>query len=257
MQTTTIEDMKKCLDALGLNAGVRAIVIHSSLMSFGRMDFGPDVLFSLIKEKCAPDVTVFVPTFTLKLTENDVFDPAETKSHSMGTFSEFVRTLPQAVRAPNPMHSYAGVGPLAKVLAEASSTLSFGPGSCFEKLLGLKPYLLLLGCPFHNGATHIHQVEAELGVPYRLWVPLKRWIKTSKGSANLLKFQYYGIDRALKVEWTPEAVLQALQSAGHIKECPAPYGKSYALPLARLDFAARAVLQEDSQALNKLHMRNQ
>ena len=254
MQVTTTEDMRRHLDALGFPPGVQAIVIHSSLMSFGRMDFRPDVLFSLIKERCAPDVTVFVPTFTLKLTENDVFDPAETKSHGMGTFSEFVRTLPKAVRSLNPMHSYVGIGPLANVLAEASSTLSFGLGSCFEKLLGLKPHLLLLGCPFHNGATHIHQVEAEIGVPYRLWVPLKRWIKTSKSFPNLLNFQYYGIDRALKVEWTPEAVLQALQSAGDIKECPAPYGKSYALPLVRLDFAARAVLQEDSQALNKLHM---
>jgi aminoglycoside N3'-acetyltransferase len=256
MQITTIEDMKKHLDALGLTSEVRAIVVHSSLMSFGRMDFRPDALFSLIKERCAPDVTVFVPTFTLKLTENDVFEPPETKSHGMGTFSEFIRTLPGAVRALNPMHSYAGVGPQANVLLKASSTLSFGPGSCFERLLELEPYLLLLGCPFHNGATHIHQVEAEIGVPYRVWVPLKRWIKTAQNGSNPLNYQYYGIDRAQKVEWTPEAVLQVLQSGGHIKECPAPYGKSYALPLAQLDFAARAVLQEDSQALNKLHTRN-
>lgn len=256
MQTTTIDDMKCHLDALGLNAGMRAIVIHSSLMSFGRMEFKPDVLLGLIQEKCAPDVTVFVPTFTLKLTENDVFDPQETKSHGMGTFSEYVRTSTQAVRALNPMHSYAGIGPLANVLKEASGTLSFGSGSCFEKLLELQPYLLLLGCPFHNGATHIHQVEAELGVPYRLWVPLKRQISIEEKPPNLLNFQYYGINRTVPVEWTPEAVLRLLKASGHIVECLAPYGKSYGLPLAQLDLAARAVLQEDNQALNKLHVRN-
>lgn len=256
MQTTTIDDMKRHLERLGLNPAIRAIVIHSSLMSFGRMEFKPDVLLSLIQEKCGPDVTVFVPTFTLKLTESDVFDPHETKSHGMGIFSEYVRTKTGAVRALNPMHSYAGIGPLTNVLNQASGTLSFGKDSCFAKLLELKPYLLLLGCPFHNGATHIHQVEAELGVPYRLWVPLKRQIKVDENSANLLNFQYYGIDRAAQVNWTPEAVLRLLQATGHIIECPAPYGKSYGLSLAQLDLAARAVLQEDNQALNKLHVRN-
>lgn len=249
MKTTTLADMDQHLDDLGLNQTIENLIVHSSLMSFGRPEFSAEELYTLIRSKIAENATIFVPAFTLNMTEEDVFDAASTLSNGMGTFSEFVRKLPDALRANNPMHSYAAIGPNAKILEKASNNLSFGENSCFEKMATLSPHLLLLGCPFHHGATHIHQQEALIGVPYRLWLDLKRKIKQN-GKIEDIIFRYYGMKRDIPAEWSPIRVLEYLQQENKVIERPAPYGKSYALKLLDLDFAAKTVLQQDNNALN-------
>lgn len=252
MQTTTAGDLERHLDDLGLSRETDALIVHSSLISFGRIQFTAEELFGILRGRIAGNATIFAPAFTLNLTEGDVFDTARTPSHGMGVFSEYIRTLPGTVRADNPMHSYSGNGQQASVLESASGFLSFGPGSCFEKMLALDPYLLLLGCPFHRGATHIHQQEALTGVPYRKWLDLKRKVRSPGGEVQDIAFRYYGIDRALEVEWSPARVLEALKSGDKIREAGAPHGKSYLLRLSDLDFATRNVLEEDHNALNLL-----
>lgn len=250
MKTTSLGDIKKHLDDLGVGKSVECLIIHSSLFSFGRLDCSVEDLFQCILEQISGNATVFVPGFTLNLTENEVFDCNKTPSQGMGALSEYVRKLPGAVRANNPMHSYVGVGPQADILREVSSSRSFGENSCFQALMKLKPHLLLLGCPFHRGAAHIHQQEAEIGVPYRIWVPLKRSIKAENGSVEGISFQYYGIDRSLSVEWSPLRVLEYLQAHHQVVERPAHYGQSYFLKLSDLDQAAKTVLEQDDNALN-------
>lgn len=251
MQTTTLDNLEQHLDALNLPKNVENIIIHSSLISFGRISAAPEEIYALIRSKIASDATVFAPSFTLNLAEEDVFNATETPSYGMGILSEYIRTLPGAIRANNPMHSYCAIGPNARILEQASESLSFGPQSCFERMLTLDPHLLLLGCPFHNGATHIHQVEAELGVPYRIWVNLKRNIQKG-GKEQLTEFKYYGIDRALEVNWTPQNVLNWLIEEDKVIEQKLPYGKSYLLKLSDLDFASQTVLKQDNNALNIL-----
>ncbi|MCI5059436.1 MAG: AAC(3) family N-acetyltransferase [Alphaproteobacteria bacterium] len=250
MKTTTLDEMNQHLDDLGLSKSMEALVIHSSLISFGRLDFSIEALFDLIRAKIALEATIFVPTFTLKLTEEDVFDVSETPSHGMGVFSEYVRKLPEAVRANNPMHSYTGIGPKADILKTASETLSFGQNSCFEKMLELDPHLLLLGCPFHHGATHIHQKEAEMGVPYRLWLDLKRKVRGSEGDIEDITFKYYGVRRDIEVNWTPARVIEHLKAQNQLTELPLDYGKSYSMRLFDLDLAAQNIIKQDANGLN-------
>lgn len=253
MQQTSLSNLEQHLDDLGLSSAIDNLIIHSSMISFGKADFNAEQLFEALLSKIAPDASIFVPTFTLNLGEEDIFDPQQTPSHGMGILPEYVRQLPDMVRALNPMHSYTGIGPNADTLKDASGTLSFGVNSCFEKLLALDPYLLMLGCPFHHGATHIHQQEVEIGVPYRLWVDLKRKVRTNAGDVEDIAFKYYGIDRAQDVQWSPIRVLEFMQKNKTVKELKLPYGKSYLMKLSDLDFASETILKQDNTALNIYH----
>lgn len=250
METTSLNEFRTHLSALGLNRSIRALIVHSSLISFGRLQLSPQQILESLQSLVAPDCTFFVPTFTLNLQEDNVFDAETTPSQGMGVFSEYIRTLNGAVRAECPMHSYAGWGPHAGILLNTDPTLSFGPSSCFDRLREINPDLMLLGCPFHSGATHIHQVEAETGVPFRIWLNLKRTVRTTDGGQKAITLRYYGIENREKTRWSPVLVMEHLQERNQLSEQPTAYGKSYLLKISDLDSAARSVLYENANALN-------
>ena len=164
------------LDALGVTEGDN-ICVHSRLLSFGKLKCGVDSIYDVVRNAIGPSGTIAVPTFTFNLTEQDVFDAANTPSYGMGALSEFVRMLPLSRRSSSAIHSYAAVGPLAGTIASAAPSRSVGMGSSFDVMLRNEFKLLLLGCTYTEGATAVHHFEAERGVSYREWVTLDRRVR--------------------------------------------------------------------------------
>jgi aminoglycoside N3'-acetyltransferase len=50
-----------------------------------------------------------------------------------------------------------------------SSATAFGPGSVFDHLIEIDATVLLIGCSFHDGVSHVHWLEERHDVPYRRW----------------------------------------------------------------------------------------
>src|SRR4051794_1280988 len=141
--TTTPADLAIHLDALGVS-GHKNLVVHSRLISFGRLQGGAATVYQALRDKMGAASTIAVPAYTFGLGESGLYDARQTPSMEVGVFSEYVRCLPDAVRSPCPIHSHAAIGPAAHLLAAISGDASLGPGSDFEMFQRNGFWLLLL-----------------------------------------------------------------------------------------------------------------
>ena len=149
------------LKDLGLRAG-DAVVVHSSLSSFGRVEGGAQTVVDALLEVIGPKGTLAVPTFSF---EPDVFDPEQTPS-TVGKIAETVRKLPGAIRSKHPTHSVAAIGPLARVITEGhENTDPFGRGSALFKLLQANGKVLQLGVD-QTTCSMVHVAEEIVGLPF-------------------------------------------------------------------------------------------
>jgi aminoglycoside N3'-acetyltransferase len=250
LATTDAEGLDSHFRELGLRPGMN-LVVHSRLVSFGRIPGEAASVYNALRRAIGAEGTIVVPTYTLDLDDASPFDPAKTPSRGVGALAEFVRALPEARRSLCPMHSHAGVGPTATVIAGSASYLSFGAGSAFECMRNNGFMLLLLGCGFHDGASYVHQVEAEFGVPYREWVELRRKVVGEDAVARDVRFQYYGRrpDAGVELDLHP---LEALAlEANLVASADAPYGRSFAIPLEQLHGLVAGGLRADPYFLVK------
>jgi len=103
--------------------------------------------------------------------------------------------------------------------------------------------LLLLGCSFQQGATFVHHVEAEVGVPYRQWLDLPRKIRDADGNVRQINVRYYG--RVTEPPWRPH--LHRLENfmieESQVSVAPAPYGRSFLVDLDVLFRSSSAFLK--------------
>tara|TARA_B100001175_G_C19476338_1_gene624538 strand:- start:634 stop:1461 length:828 start_codon:yes stop_codon:yes gene_type:complete len=111
--------------------------------------------------------TIFSPAASMNLCNTDIpFDIELTKSHEMGSFAEYIRKLPNAVRSLHPFWSIAGIGANAHLLNKVSRH-AYGAGSPWSHLLNLDATQVNVGIDPARAVTLIHHIETLVGVPYR------------------------------------------------------------------------------------------
>lgn len=162
-------DIRQALERLPVGAG-DILFCHSNIGLFGRMQgavASADVcsaLFEAIFERIGTGGTLVVPAFTYSFPRREVFDP-QSPIHAMGSFSEWVRRQPGALRSLDPCYSVVAIGAAAAALTQDVGENAFDGDSFFGRFhrLGGK----VLNMNFDAGSTYIHYVERELKVPYR------------------------------------------------------------------------------------------
>ncbi|MCX5659051.1 MAG: AAC(3) family N-acetyltransferase [Planctomycetota bacterium] len=154
------------LAAVGLRAG-DAVLVHSSLRSFGHVEGGADSVIDALLETVGAAGTVVVPTFTWDTFHDKVegvFDVRESPSET-GRITEVFRRRPGALRGTHVCHSLAAIGPHAADMVRDVPSC-YGPGSGFEALHHLNAWNLFLGVGF-TSCTALHAAEERMRVPYR------------------------------------------------------------------------------------------
>jgi aminoglycoside 3-N-acetyltransferase len=167
----TRADIAEGFRALGLNTG-DAVLVHSSLKSFGRVDGGADTVIDGVLDALGPDGTLIAPT----LTGHENFSPANpphidlrTQPCWTGLIPETVRLRPKAVRSTHPTHSCAALGGLADELTRGHhiSPTPCGTTSPYFRVAMAGGYIAMVGCTL-SSCTTFHTVEEIANVGYHL-----------------------------------------------------------------------------------------
>jgi len=246
MPTTTRDSMEAHLRALGVAAGMD-VMVHAKLFSFGIIDGGAPAVYDALRRVVGADATIGVPTYTHELGPDDVYDPAETPCKGVGVFSDYVRTLPGAVRSRCPLHGHAMVGPKADLMARTSGLNSMGPGSDFELYHQAGFSLVYLGCPFREAGTFIFHVQAVVGVPYRAWSLLPRKVRQADGAVAEIGCRYYvRIGDAVE---TMAPVPAVLEREGVLRRARCPLGESFLVSTADFHAVWARELAADPRAM--------
>ena len=245
-----LKALREHLNVLKIGRGMD-LAVHSRLISFGRIAGGVDAVYDCLRAAVGPDATLVFPTYTLGLASDDIYDPTETPAMGMGALSDYVRTLPDAVRTLCPMHGHIAIGPKAEDLSVCDPSRSLGPGSSFDWMHKEKFALLLLGCTAHEGATFIHHVEAMVGVPYRSWIDVPRRVRYPDGTVERMNCRYYGRARDTTSKNDLDRAERAIRTTPACRVVSVGPRDSILVPLAAVDSAVRRLLSEDAFALTK------
>ncbi|MBN1305124.1 MAG: AAC(3) family N-acetyltransferase [Anaerolineales bacterium] len=150
---------------LGLEPG-DTLLVHSSYLSIGKVDGGPQAVIDALLDVLGPDGTLIMPTFNFNFNKGEPWDVRETPSH-MGVLTELVRKDPRAKRVFHPIYSFAIIGKHAEMLGGLKYKSSYGPDSVFAKLRELDGKIMIIGLSYNNSMTFFHHVEEMVGVDYR------------------------------------------------------------------------------------------
>ena len=239
--------IRQHLETLGVRSG-DGILVHARLISFGEIVGGIETVQSALMDAIGPSGTLIVPTYTFG--PGDVpFDPKTTPSSGMGTLAEHVRALPDAVRSLSPIHSHAGIGPAAELLRRSDATLSFGANSDLDVMRQEGFQMLQLGCGFNEGATYLHQMEAECAVPYRKEIIIQRTVVDPNGTERTVDYRYFARAGAEPVINDFNPAEEIAMAEGVLRRAEAPYGYSVNIALADLHRIATELLTRDPTAL--------
>jgi len=165
MNRTSEDDLAEIFTELGVRAGDR-LFIHAFLPSLGVVEGGMDSIVKVIQGLIGSSGCLIVPTFSASYRRNEVYDVKHSKSFN-GAFSEYVRSLPGAVRSLCPMFSMAAIGANANSLMERPTNACFGKGSVYEKLFDQEIKFIGLGVDWNQGYSFFMHLEKLAAVPYR------------------------------------------------------------------------------------------
>jgi len=174
--TVRKSDIVQGLRALGLKEG-DAVLVHTSLSSFGYVEGGADTVIDALLETVGPSGTVMVPTHTATPEHSaknpPVFSPSTTPCLA-GRIPETFRKRPEAIRSRDPTHSVAAIGAKARYLTKdhEKCITPCGVGSPYLKLAEIDGYILFIGIGLECNTT-FHAVEELANSPYHLqpdWV---------------------------------------------------------------------------------------
>ncbi len=171
MRIYTKNDIKVALSNLELKAG-DSVLVRSDLRYFGMFDEGTRKLPAAIFNELAQLIdlekgTIIVPTGSLSLCNTETpFNPTDTKSE-LGAFSEYVRTLPEAIRSFHPFFSYTAIGKKADYFCTNNSRHAFGPNSPKDRMIAENIKFISLGASPNFTCSTVHHAEFVAGVPYR------------------------------------------------------------------------------------------
>jgi aminoglycoside 3-N-acetyltransferase len=173
-----------------LRLGKAAVIIHSSLKSFGQVEGGPETVVNALGSVFA---SLMVPTFTYKTMITPLAGPAENAikygsgadlnrmaefytpkmpaDPLMGIIPETLRKYPHAKRSSHPIQSFAGIN-ADKFLESQTLTAHLAPLGLLEQSDG---WVVLIGVD-HTVNTSIHYAEKLAGRKQFV-----RWALTPKG----------------------------------------------------------------------------
>lgn len=229
------------------------VMIHSALFCLGRIEGVPITeiptrLYANLRAWLGPDATLVVPTFNFGFCRGEVFDRQRTPSKGMGSFSEYLRQRPTALRSSHPIQSVAAEGPLAADLTGRDTAGAFEPGSTFDALIDYGAHLLLIGCGVEP-ISLIHWAEERVGVPYRYWKEFTSSYRDRSSEQSKRTYRMYARDLELNPHVRLNPVARALNRAGQLQR--AALGGSTIEACSARDFATVAVqmLENDPTAL--------
>src|SRR5258705_2313233 len=168
-------DLSPVLRSVGLGEG-DTVFVHVCLDQLGQPDCttsqqSVQFLFEALKAVVGTEGTIVVPTYTFSFCKQEVFDVHETPcaegpwSTTTG-FLEYFRTLPNAIRSVDPIHSVAALGPNADVLLANLPRTCFGKDSVFDRLLQVGGKICMIGVGLEE-STFRHYIEEIAEVPFR------------------------------------------------------------------------------------------
>ncbi|MHC4789307.1 MAG: AAC(3) family N-acetyltransferase [Planctomycetota bacterium] len=145
-----------------------ALLVHSSLSSFGLVAGGAEAVIEALRDAAGPTGTVAVPTHTWDRinARNPVFDVRNTPC-CVGLIPETFRKRPDALRGLHPTHSCAAVGPMAGELLQGHETQDTpcGTRSPYQRLMQCGGMIAFLGIDLRVN-TSIHALEEMAELPW-------------------------------------------------------------------------------------------
>ena len=244
MRLVTAEQVSDTLDRLGISPG-DGLLVHSALQYLGRPAGGLEMYYRAICQALDIDPppalpvpglngTLAVPAFNFDFTRGGAYDPVNTPSVGMGSFSEYVRTRPEAQRTPHPMQSLAVVGGHAADLVRRDTPCAFDTGSAFERMLELDFKLMLLGADI-QAVSGLHYSEQRAAVPYRYWKEFNGLYRTPRGWETR-RYRLFVRDLTIDARIELYPVQSSLQAQGKWHSLSLNYGEVAACRL--VDFVA-------------------
>jgi aminoglycoside 3-N-acetyltransferase len=179
------------LQALGVHAG-QVVMLHASVKNIGWVVGGPETVLQALLEVLTPTGTLMMVVawednpYELQdwpperqqayLEECPAFDPETSRADHrlLGILSEYIRTMPGAVRSEHPQDSVVAIGAQAYWLTEQHPLqYGYGPESPLGRLCKAGGQVLMLGAPLDtltvlHYAEHISKVPNKQVVRYRM-----------------------------------------------------------------------------------------
>ena len=137
------------LQRIGLTKGDK-VLLHSSLLSLGKVDGGPDVVIDAFVEVLGSEGTLLVPVFG-----------------ALGILTDTLKKRPGAIISPCPVGTLAALGADAEAICHDHwrADTAHGKDTPFTRLAEMGGYVCLLGCD-QDRNTSLHGIEALLELPY-------------------------------------------------------------------------------------------
>lgn len=141
------------LSDLGVTPG-DALLVHSSLRSFGYVDGGADTVIDALLETVGDDGTIVVPTLTFSVlrTKPHLFSVGKTPS-TTGLITETLRLRQEAVRSRHPVSSAAAIGADAAYVTADHCDTPCGPGSPYYRLYELSGKVVFFGASLGSNSV--------------------------------------------------------------------------------------------------------
>lgn len=156
-------DVSAALDNLQIPADA-VLFVHANAGFLGRPGRGVPAEELAAGMSAGGRRTIILPAFSYSFGQNMVYDPLQAPKN-MGILSDFA-LAERWTRSLDPMFSIWAHGPFASELTEIRAPTSFGTDSIFRRLVDRDDaYLMTIN--LGAGSTLVHEIEHELGVPYR------------------------------------------------------------------------------------------
>lgn len=251
MKRYTRNGLDRALRESGLTTG-DLVLVHTALYAPGRIADTPLVeissrLYSALRRLIGRQGTIVVPTFFDAFRRGETFNRQFTPSTGTGSFSEYVRLLPDSRRSPHALHSVAAEGPLAEAITGRDTPSAFGRGSPFDALIDYDARVFSFGCTVESSCL-IRWAEERIGVPYRRWM-ICRGNYVDDGVETMRSFHTYAGEDGREPQLCLGPVHSTLTESGQIQR--ASLGSSIVECCRARDFvtAACEILQRDPRAL--------
>ena len=161
----TREDIRRALEALGIRPG-HAIVVHSSLKRFGRVEGGAEAVVEVLMEAVGPEGLVTMPVYASSVDEHGdlLRKPAPDAPISTGIVSVTFGRHPRAIFASHPLYAYAFYGKDAAELARKCERLlvPYGADQPLTCLFPRQGFIVQLGVDdIKNTSIHVAEDLAD------------------------------------------------------------------------------------------------
>jgi aminoglycoside 3-N-acetyltransferase len=245
----TRAELVQAYDTLGMDAG-DLVYVAANLLNLGLPPWTErrEILeshYGAIREVVGETGTIVVPTYTFSYCNTDkVFDVKTTPSET-GPLTEYVRSLPGAVRQFHPFSSRAAVGPAAEELCGDCSRHANGPDTPFARMLARNPKILSIGLEPRLACSVVHHVEMEMGVPYRY---VKEFIQpvVVNDAVEEQPFYLYVTYRDCDIEKNGNVrIMEHFAQSNEIRSLRVGNGKVHMFDMERLVESTRDLMKQD------------